>query len=49
MTERDEYPWKLNRTIAIAAPVPLVYEMITTPEYWARWWGAGSRIVAAGC
>jgi len=46
MTERDEYPWKLNRTIAIAAPVPLVYEMITTPEYWARWWGAGSRIVA---
>jgi len=29
MTERDEFIWKLTRTIAIAAPVPLVYEMIT--------------------
>lgn len=35
---------RLDRTIEIEAPVDLVFQMLTTTEHWARWWGEGSTI-----
>lgn len=40
----SELSYRLDRTIDIQAPVALVFEMLTTTEHWARWWGSGSHI-----
>lgn len=40
----NDLPNRLDRTIVVRAPRPLVFRYFTDSERFARWWGAGSRI-----
>ncbi len=43
MTSSDANGYTIVREFA--APLPLVYEMFTTPEHFAVWWGGSSVVV----
>lgn len=37
---------RLNRTIHIDAPRPVVFDFFVSPQHWASWWGPGSTVDA---
>jgi uncharacterized protein YndB with AHSA1/START domain len=39
-----DMPYQLDRSIVIEARPDVVFDFLSESEYWARWWGAGSRI-----
>jgi len=40
----DTMPFKLDRTVVIAATPETVYRYFTDSARWAAWWGAGSTV-----
>lgn len=38
------HPHRLDRTVVIQAPPPVVFRYFTDSERWAAWWGKGSAI-----
>lgn len=46
MTSTPALTYRLNRTIHIDAPRPVVFDFFLDSERWASWWGHGSTIDA---